>query len=606
MVNLPEGWSLTAPTPSPGLVNSLIAQESQGNPNAVSPKGAFGTMQLMPGTARDPGFGVQPMQDNSDAENRRVGQDYLSAMLKRYGGDQVSALVAYNWGPGHADKWIAAGKNPNALPAETKGYVQKVLAGAGGGTPALNQGVSLPEGWSLTPPQAGKPTVPMSGASPSQVAEMNARQPQDTAFPLGNPFTDPNTQLDPGAAIAQSAAAVGKLFGLSDTSAQNMGRFAYQLPQSLGPLGTEFSPLSSVPTEARPMPKIAEGMPQASVRTGEELKSSGVSNMNAAKASDVTIGPDVMQPIVTDLKTKLVNASLANRKDFSIDADLRPDAAKMLPKIEAAAEQPQNVQDLHELRMKIDGMIDNNIVNGKPNQDAIIGMKMRDAVNAMIDAHPEGATFARGSSEYARAAKSQIIENALNKVRGAGDEATRNRAAMREVYNKYYKSGPFSKDELAAIRKAAGPGSFNPLGILAKAGLGTTITGPAIGVAVAHILGIPPEALIAAGTVAHHLIDLRSSSAARRVGEMIRAGGPVAETRFNVLAHKLNPKVLADAIQDPEGFKRIASWVTSPTSKTAQAIGTYIAGRLRVPHLSTRIASELQGTVPSQAQPEQQ
>lgn len=67
------------------LASAVMAQESGGNPNAVSPKGAMGTMQTMPGTLRDPGFGVAPAKDNSPAEMQRVGVDYLRQMIGRYG-----------------------------------------------------------------------------------------------------------------------------------------------------------------------------------------------------------------------------------------------------------------------------------------------------------------------------------------------------------------------------------------------------------------------------------------------------------------------------------------------------------------------------------------
>ncbi len=103
--------------------------ESGGDPNAVSPKGALGTMQTMPGTLRDPGFGVMPARDNSPAEMQRVGEDYMRVMARRYG-DVATALVAYNWGPGNTDRWLAAGANPAQLPAETRSYLQKMLGGA--------------------------------------------------------------------------------------------------------------------------------------------------------------------------------------------------------------------------------------------------------------------------------------------------------------------------------------------------------------------------------------------------------------------------------------------------------------------------------------------
>lgn len=87
------------------IMPHLIQQESGGDPNAVSPKGARGLTQVMPDTGRDPGFGVQPLRDDSPQENVRFGRDYLTAMLNRYPGRPDLALAAYNAGPGVADRF---------------------------------------------------------------------------------------------------------------------------------------------------------------------------------------------------------------------------------------------------------------------------------------------------------------------------------------------------------------------------------------------------------------------------------------------------------------------------------------------------------------------
>lgn len=118
------------------LRDAVEQQESGGNPNAVSPAGAMGRMQTMPGTLTDPGFGVSPARDRSDAEMTRVGNEYLQAMVGKYG--TVGGLAAYNWGPGN---WEAAlqqsgGDPQRALqmaPKETQDYVPKVLGRTQGG-----------------------------------------------------------------------------------------------------------------------------------------------------------------------------------------------------------------------------------------------------------------------------------------------------------------------------------------------------------------------------------------------------------------------------------------------------------------------------------------
>lgn len=93
------------------LMPALIQQESGGDVNAVGPitrsgERAQGSTQVMPATGQNPGYGVSPMKDNSPAEQRRFGEDYLTAMLDKYDGDTERALAAYNAGPGNVDSWI--------------------------------------------------------------------------------------------------------------------------------------------------------------------------------------------------------------------------------------------------------------------------------------------------------------------------------------------------------------------------------------------------------------------------------------------------------------------------------------------------------------------
>ena len=91
---------------------------------------AKGEMQVLDLTTKDPGFGVKPARDDTPDERARVGRDYLAAMVKRYG-DRKTALVAYNWGPGNTDKWLAAGADPAKLPKETQKYVASITGALG-------------------------------------------------------------------------------------------------------------------------------------------------------------------------------------------------------------------------------------------------------------------------------------------------------------------------------------------------------------------------------------------------------------------------------------------------------------------------------------------
>ena len=102
----------------PALLKALIRQESNFNPNAVSPAGASGLTQLMPGTAA--GLGVTDPTNPQQAIDG--GAKYLRQQLDRFGGDERKALAAYNAGPGAVARF--GGVPPYA---ETQTYVQKVM-----------------------------------------------------------------------------------------------------------------------------------------------------------------------------------------------------------------------------------------------------------------------------------------------------------------------------------------------------------------------------------------------------------------------------------------------------------------------------------------------
>lgn len=176
----PTGFNPSAPTPPPvetrplppagfdgslqpggSIYEAIESVESGGDPNAVSPVGATGVMQIMPATARDPGFGVanifdtaramgRPVPDDSDATlqallrdedvNRTFGRAYYDAMVAQNGGDQSLALASYNAGPGAVEKY-------GGIPPfeETQNYVQKI-SGMLGQQPAppVSQGAQQP------------------------------------------------------------------------------------------------------------------------------------------------------------------------------------------------------------------------------------------------------------------------------------------------------------------------------------------------------------------------------------------------------------------------------------------------------------------------------
>jgi soluble lytic murein transglycosylase-like protein len=109
------------------LVRSVMAAESGFQPLAVSPKGAIGLMQLMPGTAAE--LGVDPYDP---AQNVDAGTRYLRDLLSKYDGGLRHALAAYNAGPAAVDRY-------NGVPPyrETVNYVFRIenaFKKASGGT----------------------------------------------------------------------------------------------------------------------------------------------------------------------------------------------------------------------------------------------------------------------------------------------------------------------------------------------------------------------------------------------------------------------------------------------------------------------------------------
>ena len=103
----------------PSLVYAVIKAESNGNPYAVSRKGAMGLMQLMPVTANE----LQVSNPFDPEENIDGGIKYLKYLIDKFNGDLVLALAAYNAGPKAVEK---TGSVPHI--SETKQYVKRVLS----------------------------------------------------------------------------------------------------------------------------------------------------------------------------------------------------------------------------------------------------------------------------------------------------------------------------------------------------------------------------------------------------------------------------------------------------------------------------------------------
>jgi soluble lytic murein transglycosylase len=129
--------------PAPAaFVLAIARRESEFNPSVVSPAGALGLMQVMPGTARDTArdLGLTYSQDrmlDDAAHNALIGATFLAGLLDRYSGNPVLVSAAYNAGPSRAAEWIERFGDPReaedivywieAIPfSETRNYIMRV------------------------------------------------------------------------------------------------------------------------------------------------------------------------------------------------------------------------------------------------------------------------------------------------------------------------------------------------------------------------------------------------------------------------------------------------------------------------------------------------
>jgi len=128
--------TLKKDTLDPIVVLSLIRQESVFNPLARSPVGARGLMQLMPTTARRLKRSVRDKQLVNPKLNIELGTKYLKGLMKRYDGNLVYVLSAYNAGESRVERWKGnlfdsdetILKNIEAIPfQETRNYVKLIF-----------------------------------------------------------------------------------------------------------------------------------------------------------------------------------------------------------------------------------------------------------------------------------------------------------------------------------------------------------------------------------------------------------------------------------------------------------------------------------------------
>jgi hypothetical protein len=266
---------------------------------------SHGPMQLLSGgagTGYSRGLGNEFQEetglDPSDPRTWQEGTDYA-----------LSHAAQGGWGPWYGAKRAGAGPTWENAPQQTAAMEpmratepQPYDAAEEAPPPELSDD----DIWGQTQEGPHPPGMEM---------DFNREPAADAAYPLGNPFTDPNTQYDPVAAVSQLGAGAFKALGMSDTQAAKGGRFLHAVPNSLGSLGYEFMPLDSIPRPAKPAPvaKAAKAEPITAADLKTQLKDESQAAYAESKAAGVLVKPESFREMVIGASRKL-DAEKINKK----------------------------------------------------------------------------------------------------------------------------------------------------------------------------------------------------------------------------------------------------------------------------------------------------
>lgn len=315
-----------------GLLSAVMNQESQGDPTAVSPKGAQGVFQFLPATAKQ--YGIDPL----DPQQAAVGAARMySDLSKKYNGDVPSMLAGYNWGQGNLDK-----NGLDNAPQETRDYISKIsgklgqpqqVAQAGTQTTItpLSNDTSVPEGFQLDAAPSQQPMALPDGFqldSPEQPTAWQKRQANTEKFADRSPTGQMSTtgQINsagnllgylgndlPGQAISglaslapQSVKDAGQS-ALQWLGSTDVGQAAKQAASTVSSAYGDFSEahpktantLGSVANLAQFIP-VAKAADVAKGATGSALESVGESvaqsGANSAAAAKSKFAQDLVMP----------------------------------------------------------------------------------------------------------------------------------------------------------------------------------------------------------------------------------------------------------------------------------------------------------------------
>lgn len=435
------------------LARGVMRQESAGRADAVSPKGARGPMQLMPGTARELGVNI-----DDPADNIRGGLTYLKRQLDAHGGDQRLALAAYNAGPGAVQKF--GGVPPYA---ETQNYVDAIAGPAADG-PWSQYGGAAPEPvQTASAMQAAAPMAAPPVAQPAQPRPQPImRRDQGLGFGKGvyKPVDNASNGLEAlirGGPMEQPLAAAGRAIrgvlpsGVTDFIDNPQGFYDRKaekgvLPGRIGEFAGNV--VGTLPVSALPGGVIAQGaVGGALLSNAKDAK--GLAIDTAAGAAGGKLGdeafkvvgklaggltsklPKIMSPEQLETAYKAAYAkvdasgfrfSKTNAKSLASDmeqvvkdkggADLYPDAWRVAQRVKSLANQKGGlpITQLEDLR----GQIYEYLV--KPGgKEANLGGAMRSKIDDLIGkASNENALLRDARDLYTRFSKTRNVSSRLD------------------------------------------------------------------------------------------------------------------------------------------------------------------------------------------------
>lgn len=426
------------------------------------------------------------------------------------------------------------------------------------------------------------PSVPLSGWTPSQVAELNSRQaPPEPS--LGNKVRNAFVQsaTDPVGALSDAAGKIYTKLGGSPAWGQRLGRDVGTAIEASGPVGAEFAPLGSIPkaTEAAVSKEIVPSLP-----SGADLLKSGAAKINEAKANAAPIPVHDLQELSSTLDDAIPKFARRKSNNPEIDTDLYKNAAVLRQRFNELATEPSTLEDLHNLRQKLQVLL-----ASPEKQNRSIGMAMRDHLDDFVFNH-SGPEFGQGISEYARGAQSQdfqnIVEKAARKANGLYTGSGWDNAMtteLRNLANNPKRLRVFNPDAQEAIKKFAGGGSgakrvAKAIGRFAARGPVSGVSDVVIGSLLHGIIPGGPIGVMAAGEIGRQVATQMGKNEIANIDELIRAGGTAELQKFKKL---VSPQVYDSAVKKPGIRKALALWMKNPnaTHVLAAGIASHVGNR---------------------------